>query len=406
MSDFKPYLVSWNLTKRCNLSCPHCYIDSSASKLQTHNSELTNDEARSVVDELSAMNSQLMLILTGGEPMLREDIFDIVEYSSKAGFITVLGSNGTLLTEENLRTLKNAGLKGLGISIDSVNRDCHDSFRGLDSAWDMSTSAIMSARKLGIETQMDVTLTDGNSTDIEKFIELGASLDVKAVNLFFLVCTGRAMETDITEYNYEVALRRIVELSRTEKRLMVRARCAPHIYRVMYNDGFEITSGTRGCLAGRYYMRIDPEGNITPCPYMSISVGNIKERRLSEIWSENTLLKQLREGAYKGKCGECEYTEICGGCRARALVEKSDFMEEDNLCTYTPVGKGKISLSEGLKTELQWEEKAKERIKGIPFFMQGMVTKAIETRARDMGISIISLDMIDELKSRYQMKGD
>lgn len=402
MSEYNPYLVSWNLTKRCNLLCPHCYIDSN-SEHGSRGSELTTEEARFVIDELSLMNRHLMLILSGGEPMLRKDIYDIVGYSNKAGFITVLGSNGTLLTKENLRMLKDAGLKGVGVSIDSVNKNYHDSFRGLDSAWDMSIGAIRSARELGIDAQMDVTLTDGNLNEIDGFVELAASLNVKALNFFFLVCTGRAMETDITEYNYETALKKIVTLSKAEKRLMVKARCAPHIYRFLYEEGFEIPSGTRGCLAGRHYLRIDPEGNITPCPYMSVAVGNVRERRLSDIWRDAPFLKQLREGSYKGRCGECEYTEICGGCRARALSEKGDFMEEDGLCTYKPGGKGKVRLSEGMKTELEWDEGAKERIKNVPFFMQGVVLKVIEAKAKELGISRISSELIDELKSRFQI---
>lgn len=373
-------------------------MDSSASGLETNIGELTIDEARFVIDELGAINNHLMLILTGGEPMLRKDIFDIVEYSSRAGFITVMGSNGTLLTDKNLPALKDAGLRGLGISIDSVSSGCHDSFRGLKDSWDYSTYALRSARKIGIETQMDVTLTDKNSSDIEKFIELGASLGVKTVNFFFLVCTGRAMKTDITGYNYEAAIKKIAELSRMETRLMVRARCAPHIYRIMHENGTDLPSGTRGCLAGRHYMRIDPHGNITPCPYMSVSVGNIRDTRISDIWSGNNLLKQLREGSYKGKCGECEYTDICGGCRARAVVEKNDIMEEDSLCTHTPDCKNKISPSGGVETDLWWDEAAKERIKNVPVFMQGIVTKVIEKKARDMRIESISSDFIDKFK--------
>lgn len=399
MSDYRPYLVSWNLTKRCNLLCPHCYIDAGAEKTE----ELTRQEARFVIDELSYLNTSLMLVLSGGEPMLREDIYDIVEYASQAGFITVMGSNGTLITMENIRMLKRAGLKGLGVSIDSTNSQRHDSFRGLEGAWEMSVSALRSAKEVGIETQMDVTLTDKNAGEIINFVEFGASLSVKAVNFFFLVCTGRAMKTDITGYKYESALRTIAELSRTEKRLMVRARCAPHIYRLLHEEGFSVPEGTRGCLAGRHYMRIDTEGNITPCPYMPAFIGNIRERSLTDIWENSPYLELLRKGDYKGRCGICEYTEICGGCRARAFVEKGDLMEEDSLCLYNPTGKGRVDLDDAFKSDLLWDADAKERIRKVPLFMRNMVIRMIETKAIENGIGLITSEFIDEIKTKSKV---
>ncbi len=417
MSEYRPYLVSWNLTKRCNLLCPHCYIESvnshkgnrasgvgsqesPSSELRTLNSELSREEARFVIDELSYLNAQLMLILSGGEPMLRDDIFDIVEYASQAGFITVLGSNGTLLTRENLRMLKDAGLKGLGVSIDSINRSYHDSFRGLDGAWELSMSALRSAKEVGIEIQMDVTLTDHNWKWIDDFVEIGVRLGARAVNFFFLVCTGRAMRTDISTKNYDAAIRHIVKISVKERRLMIKAKCAPHIYRFLYEEGYSIPEGTRGCLAGINYMRIDPEGNITPCPYMPVTVGNIKEKSLTSIWEDSPYLKLLRGGAYKGRCGICEYIEICGGCRARALTVKGNFMEEDPFCNYNPEGGERVVLKKIFRGQLQWTDEAKERIKKVPFFMQGIITKIIEAKAEERGMNLITSELIDELKER------
>lgn len=395
--DYRPYIVSWNLTKRCNLLCPHCYIDSTA-RLDEQNSELTTEEARFVIDELSYINDRLMLILSGGDPLLRRDIYEIVEYASSGGFIPVLGSNGILLTKENIRLLKEAGLKGAGISIDSVNPPEHDRFRGFEGAWELSVSGLRYAREAGIETQIDVTLTDRNWQEIDRFIEFGVGLGVKAINFFFLICTGRAMKTEISTENYESALRHVASRAFSEKRLMVRARCAPHIYRFLYEGGFSIPPGTRGCLAGRSYMRIDPEGNVTPCPYMPVEIGNIREFSLTNIWEDSPYLRLLREGNYKGRCGFCEYTEICGGCRARAFVDRNDFMEEDSLCGHIPSGKGKVTIEMKPVSNLQWEEKAKERIKNIPTFMQGMIVRVIESKAKERGINIITSEFIDELK--------
>ena len=147
----KPYIVSWNLTKQCNLSCPHCYIDAHPNLNSAHENELTRDDAQSVINALSSLNNNLMLILSGGEPMLREDIFDIVRSASSAGLIVVLGSNGTLLTRDSLRMLKEAGLMGVGISIDSTGHAHHDSFRGYKGAWDLSVSALRYSKEAGLD---------------------------------------------------------------------------------------------------------------------------------------------------------------------------------------------------------------------------------------------------------------
>jgi radical SAM protein with 4Fe4S-binding SPASM domain len=396
MSEYRPYIVSWNLTKRCNLLCPHCYIDS--SRLQTPGSELSRIDAQAVLGELFNLNPNMMLVLSGGEPMMREDIFSIVEGASSAGFIAVIGSNGTLLTEENIAILKKIGLKGLGVSIDSINPEYHDSFRGMKGAWELSVNALRCAKEAGIETQLDITLTDANYREIDGMIEFAIRLGAKAVNFFFLVCTGRAMKTDISTDNYDEAIRNIAKKSLNERRIMVRARCAPHIYRILYDDGFPIYEGARGCLAGRQYMRIDPQGNITPCPYMPLSIGNIKDKPLVELWEGSEYMKLLRSGSYSGRCGVCEYTDICGGCRARALVVNHDLMGEDTLCAYNPAGDKKISLKEAFKGSLEWTDEAKDRIKKVPFFMQGVVTRIIEAKAQERGVSLISSDLIDELK--------
>ena len=393
----RPYLVSWNLTRRCNLACPHCYIDAQTET----DGELTSGEVRSVIDELASLNNRLMLILSGGEPMLRGDIFDIVAYAAKSGLITVMGSNGTLLSGERLKLLKEAGLKGIGISIDATVPGKHDSLRGGADAWRRSVQALDEAKGMGTETQLDVSLTDKNSGELDDFIELGVKMGVKAVNFFFLVCTGRAMRSDISTGNYERSLQRIAEVSSRERRTMVRARCAPHINRVLYENGSPPPRGTRGCLAGIHYLRIDPQGQVTPCPYMPISVGNLRERSITEIWENAPFLKLLRSGQYNGRCGVCEYREICGGCRARAGTESGDCLGEDPLCSYIPREGETLSLRDDLHLYLPWDEKAQERIGKIPIFMKGMVIRMIEAKAREQGAAIVTSELIDGLKTQH-----
>ncbi len=391
----RPYIVSWNLTKRCNLLCPHCYIDSTVDS----SNELSTEESVLLIDELSYLNHDLMLVLSGGEPMLRPDILEIVSYANEGGFITVMGSNGTLLDRHSIIALKDAGLKGIGISIDSVKREKHDGFRGLNGAWDASVDALRYAADAGIETQIDTTLTDTNAEEIEEFIEFAVALRAKAINFFFLVCTGRAMRTDISTETYEKALKRIMHLYRTEKRVMVRVRCAPHIYKMIYESGSHLYKGSRGCLAGRQYMRIDPEGNITPCPYMDLSVGNIKERSLIDIWENSDKLNLLRLSNYAGRCGICGYREICGGCRARAFVETGDLLGDDSLCSYNPVRGAVITPEDGFDGTLSWDPDAAERVRKIPAFMRGKIVRMLEAKASERGIETITSEFIDKYKS-------
>lgn len=397
LTEEGPYLVSWNLTGRCNLSCPHCYMDSGRKSFIT---ELTTEEIRLGIHGLSNLNRPMMLILSGGEPMLRKDIFEIVEDSNRAGLITVLGSNGTLLTLENLKLLKGAGLNGVGISIDSCDRSYHDSFRGLDGAWELSMEALRTSREIGIETLMDVTLTDQNWMEIDNLVETGASIGVKAIHFFFLICTGRAMKTSISMKNYGMALKHIADVSIRERRLMVRARCAPHVYRILHEAEHFIPQGTRGCPAGRSYIRIDPEGYVTPCPYMDLPIGNIREELLSILWEKSPVLRSLRTGNYKGRCGLCEYREICGGCRARAFAEKGDYMEEDFLCDYFPRGGEMVRPQESFKGQLAWTPEAKEKVRKAPFFIQSMIVKMVEARARGKGIDLITPTFLDEIKAQ------
>ncbi|MGD2079892.1 MAG: SPASM domain-containing protein, partial [Nitrospirota bacterium] len=284
------------------------------------------------------------------------------------------------------------------ISIDSASAARHDRFRGLQGAWDLSVKAIRDAGDVGIETQLDATLTDENVEELDDLVELAAGLGAKAVNFFFLVCTGRAMRTSISTENYDSALARIAEKFAAETRLMVRARCAPHIYRVLHQGGFSLPAGTRGCLAGRAYMRISPEGDITPCPYMPLVVGNVREASLGTIWEESPELKKLRGGGLRGRCGICEFASICGGCRARGLAELGDFMEEDSLCSYDPEGEAKVELKGLFSTSLKWEDDAKERIRKVPPFIRGMIVNAAEGMARKRGMGAVTCELLDELK--------
>lgn len=395
-----PYLISWNLTSRCNLLCPHCYMD--AGRKSEH--ELSTEEIKKGMDEIAGLNTRLMMVLTGGEPLLRPDIFDIVEYASEKGFITVMGSNGTLMTAKILHNLKERGLTGIGVSLDSINAANHDAFRCYYGSWGLAVNALKMANDIGLKTQMDVTLTDVNSTEVDALIELGVELSVQAVNFFFLVCTGRARRSYISVGNYESALRTVAVKAAQEQRIMVRLRCAPHVNRILHEEG--LSSPTeKGCPAGLSYVRIDPEGNVTPCPYMPVSIGNIRQKPLHVLWDGDDNLGRLRQAQYKGKCGECEYKKVCGGCRARAYTYTKDMFETDPLCAYQPKGGTVLSLADAFVGDLHWDDAARDRINKVPKFMRKMIVKAIEEKARKENSSRITSEFIDRMKKNSAREG-
>jgi len=397
--DFTPYLISWNITRRCNLRCSHCYLN--ASELAGEG-ELSTQEALRVIDEIASLNPHTMLILTGGEPLLREDVFELARYSSNRGLTVVIGTNGTTLDEGIVARMLEAGVKGVGISLDSAEPIYHDRFRGLPGAWERTDRGVDILRRQGLEFQIQVTVTKGNLQEIPHVIEYACQRGAKAANIFFLVCTGRGQEmTDITPSQYEEVLRYIVKAEKDyEGRMMVRARCAPHFLRVAQGINPEssvLKGATSGCIAGTHYLRITPEGDVTPCPYMPVKVGNVRDKGLSEIWWGSEVFHVLRNPKFNGKCKDCEFNDICGGCRARAYAETGDIMGEDPWCEYEPGVRGKDDT-----IQIQWTEEALERLERVPAFLRGMVRKGVEGYARRKGLKEVTPDLMAGLRKRAQ----
>lgn len=333
-----PYIVSWRLTRQCSHRCGHCTIDPSAGG----SDEFIPEEARFVIDELSYFNTPITLILSGGDPLFREDIPDIIASAGDAKFTTFLETPGLLLTPEILDSLTDAGLRGLIIPVDSAGRETQDRIRGVNGAWDAAMAALSYGSENKIETQINVALTGANLCEIDGLIDLGIAAGVRAINFFFLRCTGAGAETVLEASAYEPALRLIADRSGQVKRLKVRPVCAPQVFQILSEQGVPLPEGARGCLAGRRYMNIGPDGTITPCPFLPVAAGNIKEHSFVSIWEDAQSLSLLRGTAYGGRCGTCEYREVCGGCRTRALAAHGDFMAEDPICRYQPTGRSLV----------------------------------------------------------------
>ncbi|MBT8172037.1 radical SAM protein [Candidatus Bathyarchaeota archaeon] len=313
--EFVPLVISWNMTLKCNLKCAHCYINAEDTKLPD---ELSTDAAKMLIHQITEV-SRPLLILSGGEPLLREDIYEIIKYGADRGLRMGMGSNGMLIDDEVARKLKKAGMWTVAISLDSSVPERHDEFRGVKGCWKYAVNAIKALKKSGIEVQVNCTVTQENYDEVDDIMALAEELGVNNFHLFFMVPTGRGTNIkDITAQMYEDMIRKT--LVKTKKyKLNVKPSCAPQFMRVAKEMGIDMSRWIRGCMAGLYYCRIYPSGEVTPCPYMPVSLGNIREKSFKDIWFNSTVFSALRDfNQLKGKCGVCQYNSVCGGCRARA----------------------------------------------------------------------------------------
>ncbi len=411
------YIVSWNVTRRCNLRCPHCYLPARQGKYDPEadtGRELSTDDALCVIDQISLVNPEALLILSGGEPLLREDLLNLAEYASGKGMMVVVGSNGLLIDDPMAFQLKQSGVSGVSISLDSVDPQIHDGIRSLEGAWESAIRAVHICHRNGLAIQINTTVTRANYDEIPRLISYSHTLGAKVFSPFFLICTGRGEElTDITPEQYEDIMSLVLESQGDYDGMMIRTRCAPTFRRVLYQKNPSsplLRMDTGRCLAGLHYCRITPEGDITPCPYIPLSVGNIKKTTLKELWTESSELILFRNPLLKGKCRVCEFRLICGGCRARALTHYKDCMEEDPWCVYRP-GNGEVikppttyppSLSFNLPGMVKplWRCAAEERLKRVPFFVRSMVRGAVEKYALENNCKEITLEIMEEVKNK------
>jgi len=412
--DFRAYSISWNLTKRCNLNCAHCYLDADF-RGGLRSDELSTPECFRVIDQIAEVNPNAFLILTGGEPLLRPDIYEIIRYAADKKFMVVLGTNGTLINHATAKKIKAAGTHGVGISIDSMEPARHNTFRGVDKAWENSMKAFDILNETGVDFLLQMSVSDMNYREIPEVVAFAEKVGAIAFNLYFLVCTGRGQgNTDISNEAYEEALKTLYRLQMEYKgRLMINSKCAPQYKRVVYeNDPDSVYTRTYsgGCPAGTHYSRISPEGNLTPCPFIAESVGSLKTSTFKELWTEAPLMRELRDRKkLEGKCGTCEFSSMCSGCRARAFAETGNYMAEDPSCDYEPGKYGnkeitlKIEDTLGLEVEFKtsWTPEAKQRLERIPSFARGMVVKGIESFAEKHGFSVIDQAVVK--RSREEM---
>jgi AdoMet-dependent heme synthase len=415
------HVISWNVTRRCNLQCTHCYLPANTRKESSDlpaADELSTKDAFRLIDQIASVNPEVMLILSGGEPLLRKDIYDLSAYASGKGMMVVMGSNGLLIDDTVARQLKQSGVSGISLGLDSIDAKIHDDVRSCNGAWKRTVSAIKSCEKAGLSVQINTVVTGRNCEELPALMDFTQSLGVKVFSPFFLVCTGRGEDlTDISPQQYEKVLSLIVEAQGKYGDMIIRTRCAPTVRRILYNKNpgsSLLKMGTGRCLAGLSYCRITPEGDVTPCPYLSISTGNIMEQDFRDIWNKSELFGSLRKPSLKGKCSGCSFRLVCGGCRARAYATYNDYLEEDPWCSYIHDG-GEVvkpptfdqdeNASAGGSIKPHWTAEAEERLKMVPTFVRSMVRSAVERYAMANKHAEITPTLMDEVKQKAGMGG-
>ena len=435
MNDFaRPYVVSWNLTYRCNLACEHCYLDAGPKPLVgTENfadrSELGTEECFKVIDEIAGFAPECVTILTGGEPLLRRDILEIVQRAAERGLWVVVGTNGVRITENVARHLKDAGARGLSLSLDALDPDRHDGFRRVRGAWQNTVEGAQILNRTGLPFIVQTTAGSHNRGELEAIADFAYErLSAKVWNLYFLVPTGRGQfVSDISPQQYDEVLASLYRIQgKYQGRMLVNAKCAPHYIKTVLENGQRpgsedvsaeahpirtYSGGAGGCPAGTHYMGIRPNGDVTPCPYLPVFAGSLRRTSLADLWTSSQLFTGIRERtSLGGRCGACEMNGHCGGCRARAYGMTGDLMAEDPLCTHTPgkfagspllvARKPAIEYGPATPTTIAWDDAAAERMKKIPAFVRGMVMRAVEDSCRKNGIGRVSVEELEKIRAR------
>jgi heme b synthase len=343
---YQPRLVAWEITRSCNLNCVHCRA---ASGRGPYSGELDTEKCLEVLDQI-VQTGKPIIILTGGEPLLRKDVFKLAQYGTDLGLRVVMATNGTLLTQAIAEELTASGIKRVSISIDGADAQEHDQFRKVPGAFLGALDGIELLKSRGIEYQINTTVTKHNLHHVGKILDLAIELGAVAHHLFLLVPTGRAkdmIDQEIEALEYEELLHWFSDM-RNKTPLHLKATCAPHYYRILRQEAhakgekvdfetYGLDAVTRGCLGGTSFCFVSYDGVVQPCGYLELNCGDLKQSSFKSIWENSEVFLQLRDfTAYKGKCGRCEYLRFCGGCRARAFEATGDYMAEEPLCTYQP----------------------------------------------------------------------
>jgi radical SAM protein len=356
--DEAPFLVIWEVTRACDLACRHCRAEAVSER---HPLELSTAEAKEMMAAVRRFGHPLF-ILTGGDPLKRPDVVELVEHGAGLGLRMALTPSGTpLMTEAVLRQLHAAGLTRLAVSLDGSTAAIHDAFRGVAGSYAWTLAMLRAAREIGLTTQVNTTVSRFNLQDFDALAALMTELDISLWSVFFLVPTGRARPRDVASAEeFEAVFQKMYDLSRTAS-FDIKSTAAPQYRRVIVQRqvaerragergsapepltagiGFSLADGVgraRGVNDGDGFLFISHTGALYPSGFLPLAAGNIRRDDLVDAYRNSPLFRQLRDRSLlKGKCGVCEYRDLCGGSRARAYAVTGDYLESEPYCSHIP----------------------------------------------------------------------
>jgi radical SAM protein with 4Fe4S-binding SPASM domain len=392
--EFKPRLIFWEVTKGCNLRCIHCRA--TATELMSP-ADLPTSKALDIIKQIADFGNPI-LVLSGGEPLYRHDIFQLAEYGNSLGLRMALATNGTLVTQDIADKIKRSGIKRVSISLDGSDAATHDSFRGIPGAFDAAVYGMRNLQDVGVSVQINTTIARHNAHQLPAVLDLARQLGADALHTFLLVPVGCgvdiAEEQMVAPDEYERMLNWFYDQSLTGD-IELKATCAPHYFRVarqrraadrragkfvpekpvahhpptaepigptdmtmpgstgislkpsggppVGHNGHpgghpgDMNAMTKGCLAGTGVCFISHEGEVFPCGYLPALAGDLRKQSFADVWTNSIVFNELRDDDnLKGKCGCCEFRHVCMGCRARAFAATGDFLAEEPFCVYEP----------------------------------------------------------------------
>lgn len=339
-------LLFWESTAKCNLSCAHCRrLDADAGA-----DELSMAEALTLIDSAASLGKPIF-VFSGGEPLLRPDWPALADYAHSRGLPTALATNGTLVDDRVAGQIGAAGFHRVSVSLDGADAATHDAIRGRSGAFDAALAGVASLRKAGVPVQINASLNAGNVGQLDALHGLAREAGAVALHLFVLVPVGCGMafaaDNQLTGEQVEEVLEWLCA-RQADCELELKATCAPQYHRVAGRwlernsqaAGAERIASSlrgRGCLAGVGVAFVSHTGEVFPCGYLPVSCGNVRQRPLSDIWTDSDVFARLRNfDLLSGKCGRCEYKAVCGGCRARAFAATGDYLTAEPACQHVP----------------------------------------------------------------------
>jgi heme b synthase len=347
--------VAWESTVACNLACVHCRA---SAQTTPEPDELTTEEVFGLIDQLAEFGRPIFIV-SGGEPLMRPDIYDIAAYGTQRGLRVAVSPNGTLITPEAVRRLGEAGVRRISVSVDGSTAERHDTVRRVPGAFEAAMEGLAACKEGGLGFQLNTTVMRQTRDDLSAIRDLAVRIGAAAWHVFMLVPTGRGkIDDEVSPQEYEEILGEIYRMT-VDSPIPIRVTCGPHFMRVVAQNrrkgqeqpnlvrprrgghpgghpgGLDRT--TRGCLAGDGYCFVSHRGDVMPCGYFPVVAGNVRQQPFEEIYLASPLFRTLRDlDRLEGKCGVCEFLRVCGGCRARAYSLTGNYLAEEPYCVYRP----------------------------------------------------------------------